>query len=51
MLTGGIQVGTQESFQCTITDDDGKLITSIASVRAMQSGDAITIHDTYIEVQ
>lgn len=47
--TGGLRVGDNRSFQCTITDDDGQSISTIASVRSLLSGDGVLLHDMRIE--
>jgi hypothetical protein len=47
--TGGLRVGDNDSFWCTITEDDGQTISTIASVRSLQSGDGVLIHNSYIE--
>lgn len=47
--TGGLQVGDNTSFWCTINEDDGQQISTIFEVRSMLGADGITLHDTYVE--
>jgi len=48
--TGGLEVGDNDSFICTITDDDGALLTNIVTVRSMYAGFPRTLPaGSYIE--
>ncbi|MEI9921569.1 MAG: DUF5689 domain-containing protein [Bacteroidota bacterium] len=47
--TGGLRVGGNDALWCTITEDDGKMISPIAAVRSLLANDPIAIRDTYIE--
>jgi hypothetical protein len=48
--TGGVSIGDNTSFLCTITDDDGAQATAIVTIRSMYSGAARSLESgTYIE--
>jgi hypothetical protein len=47
--TGGVAIGEKNTLQCQITEDDGYLLSTISSVRAMYNNESTIIHgDTYI---
>jgi hypothetical protein len=48
--TGGLLVGAKNSLWCTITEDDGYLLSTISSVKSMYGGEDMVIHgDTFVE--
>lgn len=48
--SGGIKIGANDLFTCTITDDDGQQLTPIATLRSMYDGSPVIIkEDTYIQ--
>jgi hypothetical protein len=49
-VTGGVAIGSKDSFWCTITEDDGKKLSPISMIRSMYTGDVfIILDDMFIE--